>query len=129
MSGHPEEILFLLCPVGAQGTGVMQDTSCLPHLGPLTILNSTVGQEVLDGVSVDQPHAPALGRHAVLGLLLLGPRCGLLQLHLGQGCGDAQDRLPKIAGGPVFPASSHTQGCWAVTSLHSLFVPIFLSPC
>lgn len=51
----------------------------------LTILNGAVGQEVLDGVCVDQPQAPALSRHAVLRLLLLRPGCGLLQLHLGAG--------------------------------------------
>ena len=64
----------------------------------LTVLNDAVGEEVLDGVSVDQSHAPALSRHAVLRLLLFGPRQGWLQLYLWRGwSGGFQDKFPEIA--------------------------------
>ena len=64
----------------------------------LTILNDAVGEEVLNGVCVDQSHAPALGSHAVLRLFLFGPRHGWLQLHLWRGwSGGFQDKFPEIA--------------------------------
>lgn len=70
---------------GLRTEGGTQDASWPPYPRPLTILNGAVGQEVLDGVRVQQPHASALGRHAVLHLLLLRPRRDLLQLHLWVG--------------------------------------------
>lgn len=81
----PRGLLSSLCPAGAEDRGGPQDASCPPYPRPLTILNGAVGQEVLDGVRVEQPHASALGRHAVLHLLLLRPRRDLLELHLWVG--------------------------------------------
>lgn len=88
---------------GSRAEGGKQDASCPPHPWPLTVLNDTVGQEVLDGVCIDQPQAPALGRHAVLGLLLLRPGRDRLQLHLRAGgeVEGAQAKFPEIARGPV----------------------------
>lgn len=44
----------------------MQEARPPPHPQLLTVLNGTVGQEVLDGVCIDQPQVPALSRHTVL---------------------------------------------------------------
>lgn len=66
----------------SRAEGDMQGASRPAHAQPLTTLNGTVGQEVIDGVCVDKPHAPALCCHTVLRLLLLRPRYDLLQLHL-----------------------------------------------
>ena len=94
----PGRLPSFLCPVGApdRGEHVGHELPSLPMT--LTILNDAVGKEVLNGVCVDQSHAPALGRHTVLRLFLFGPRHGWLQLHLWRGwSGGFQDKFPETA--------------------------------
>ena len=69
-----------------------------------TSFTRAAGEEVLEGVLVDQPHAAALGGDAVLYLLLLRLWGQRLQLHLQRGHGQGAVPLREKAGLPWVPA-------------------------
>lgn len=69
-----------------------------------TGFTGAVGEEVLEGVLVDQPHAAALGSNAVLYLLLLRLWGQWLQLHLQRGHRQGAVPLQEKAGLPWVPA-------------------------
>lgn len=79
-------------------------------LGLRTGFTGAAGEEVLEGVLVDQPHAAALSSNAVLYLLLLCLRGQWLQLHLQRGHGQClvllqeKEELPWVlAHAPAAP--------------------------